>query len=875
MGSTLQFGLLSTVGGMNVGRAISTPDYIVTGSTLYARHLNIQNSLNSPGTVSMGGVGGGALTIDANSNIRLNGGGLLTTVIDTNLTVNGTTSFQDFTINRDLTVNCNFKIFNLSSVNGPAFFYSTVFFGASVSIMSTTTVSTLIVTGRLQASNFVLTGPLNVPSMTTNGFSNTGRTDINLSNTPSQYIVTGTSVYFTTNPTGGSGAWSENTSFRNAAYASPVFFESNWYIPYYDTPNSTPIIGKYSTLTMSMNRDAASRVRNTNISGPRCFLILNSNMYLGDYGSGVFTIGINTFPDTGVNIIGTACNSGLNIGRYFGIATNGRRVVAVGTPAQFGYSSNYTIMYSDIPFNWAISANTFSNDNTTNNNNRGTCVVWNGQMFVAGAAQTGSGLARIKYSYDGANWIDSTFTTSNVLAIAWNGKRFAAVTTGTGTSVMIYSEDAINWRTGSGSASFATATPRELAAISWSGTFFLATMADTGGNNIKISSDGITWANIILNTGTATTAAVEASFGSAFSQNYYPDLDVAGIDFFSKQQPPVVSTSNFILAHSNGISINNNNLFVSCNVNTDALLGVGTANPGRTVEVQSLINTYIRITSQYSRQNAIEFFDATSNITRWIIYRQINTDELRFWTASPGGPPTPGDRFILTPAGNLTITGTFTCSNNNINAGTGSLTCGAITCTTITTNGNTINTVGGTISCGPLQCLNITATQTITGQGFFCTSLTTNGGAITSGAITSGAITSGAITCTTITTNGNTIDAGTGAITCGSLTATGNVTAYSDKRLKTNVTPVENALDKVNAMRGVTFNLKSNPDGKRNLGVIAQEIEEVLPEVVHTDDSDKKLKSVAYGNLVAVLIEAVKELSAKVETLEKKILEKV
>ena len=98
--------------------------------------------------------------------------------------------------------------------------------------------------------------------------------------------------------------------------------------------------------------------------------------------------------------------------------------------------------------------------------------------------------------------------------------------------------------------------------------------------------------------------------------------------------------------------------------------------------------------------------------------------------------------------------------------------------------------------------------------------------------------------------------------TAGNFTAAGNITAYSDARLKTNVTTIENALDKVSAMRGVSF----DKDGKRNIGVIAQEMKEVLPEVV-LENTDGYY-SVAYGNIVGVLIEAVKELKAEIEVLK-------
>ncbi len=96
----------------------------------------------------------------------------------------------------------------------------------------------------------------------------------------------------------------------------------------------------------------------------------------------------------------------------------------------------------------------------------------------------------------------------------------------------------------------------------------------------------------------------------------------------------------------------------------------------------------------------------------------------------------------------------------------------------------------------------------------------------------------------------------------GNLVATGNVTAYSDSRLKTDVDTIENALDKVSKLRGVSFTKVDTQE--RGIGVIAQEIEEVIPEVVQ----DGAYKSVAYGNIVGVLIEAIKELKSEIEELK-------
>ena len=129
-----------------------------------------------------------------------------------------------------------------------------------------------------------------------------------------------------------------------------------------------------------------------------------------------------------------------------------------------------------------------------------------------------------------------------------------------------------------------------------------------------------------------------------------------------------------------------------------------------------------------------------------------------------------------------------------------------------------------------------------------------------------GAITSGGVTAALGYTPANKAgESFTGAISvAGSITATGDVTAYSDASLKTDVATIAGALELVRQMRGVRY-LRLDT-GTAGIGVIAQELREVAPELVA--ENPDGLLSVAYGNLVGVLIEAVKELGARVETLE-------
>ena len=103
----------------------------------------------------------------------------------------------------------------------------------------------------------------------------------------------------------------------------------------------------------------------------------------------------------------------------------------------------------------------------------------------------------------------------------------------------------------------------------------------------------------------------------------------------------------------------------------------------------------------------------------------------------------------------------------------------------------------------------------------------------------------------------------------GAFTAVGNVTAFSDARVKTNIKTIDNALSKVLALRGVTYNRTDLEDKSEQIGVIAQEVKEILPQVVQENEDGHY--SVAYGNIVGILIEAIKEQQAQIEELKSRL----
>ena len=97
------------------------------------------------------------------------------------------------------------------------------------------------------------------------------------------------------------------------------------------------------------------------------------------------------------------------------------------------------------------------------------------------------------------------------------------------------------------------------------------------------------------------------------------------------------------------------------------------------------------------------------------------------------------------------------------------------------------------------------------------------------------------------------------------------VSATSDKKFKTNIITIKNPIEKISKLRGVMFDWKKDEypefSDRKQMGVIAQEVEEVIPEVVLNKDH----KSVCYDKMVALLIEGIKEQQNKIKNLEDKI----
>lgn len=185
---------------------------------------------------------------------------------------------------------------------------------------------------------------------------------------------------------------------------------------------------------------------------------------------------------------------------------------------------------------------------------------------------------------------------------------------------------------------------------------------------------------------------------------------------------------------------------------------------------------------------------------------------------------------------------------------------------------------GNLTSTGTVKVNNTTASTSATTGA-----LTTTGGlGVVGAAWITGAITSAGIikttnaTASTSATTGSAVFAGGlgvgGAMfITGGITSAANITAYSDIRLKDNIEYVNNAVAKVTQLNGITYTRKDQEDQTtRYVGLVAQEVQAVLPEAIKVLEDEQQTLTVDYQGLVGVLVEAIKELNIRIENLEGK-----
>jgi hypothetical protein len=244
-----------------------------------------------------------------------------------------------------------------------------------------------------------------------------------------------------------------------------------------------------------------------------------------------------------------------------------------------------------------------------------------------------------------------------------------------------------------------------------------------------------------------------------------------------------------------------------------------------------------------------------------IVFGTVGTERLRITNTGNVGIGT------TAPSQKLDVNGNIKANGLNINNG--------------------ILNINNTFTCTPLNPLNINAFnidlnnttlniyKTIVNTTYNATSIMNTGsnaslllGTNNNTSICLDGITSNVGIGTTapsqkLDVNGNTNI--TGNVTVSGTVTAQDVTASSDMRLKDRISTIQNSLATILQMRGVTYYPINS--SVRKIGVIAQEVEKVLPEVVLTDNSSEGFKSVSYGHITGLLIEAIKELSDKVDKL--------
>ena len=292
---------------------------------------------------------------------------------------------------------------------------------------------------------------------------------------------------------------------------------------------------------------------------------------------------------------------------------------------------------------------------------------------------------------------------------------------------------------------------------------------------------------------------------------------------------------------------NNNQLVV---IKADGKVGIGTASPDFTVDVthQATGQTDVMRLKGHTG-NAFVRFQDNDNSSDWTFGSDDNSG-LGSGALIAYDRNNTAYRWGLDSAGRLYL-GTTTSSPHKVNIRSDQATGILI---------NAVNAYSGSGTSTMLNLTNNTDTdiQLVINEVGAATKYASIGSSVTGRALVLGA------------PSGN-VGIGTNSPSqkfhvIGNILASGNITAYSDISLKDNITSIPNALDKVLQIRGVTYNRNDIEDNPRHTGVIAQEVEKVLPEVI--SESEDGIKSVAYGNMVGLLVEAIKELKAEIEELK-------
>ena len=883
---------------------LATQSTLVINNTTYIDKTNNRVGINNPRPAYTLDVTG---TINATSNIYINGAVVLTssgggaTVGNLVSTVQGLGSARYVS---SLSLVSTVRGLGSSGYVSSLSLVSTVQgLGSSGYVSSLSLVSTVRGLGQWYLSTIAtsqLPSSINVSSISTFGLTVYGQTQLNATPAQKFWVAVGSGAFPSGTILGSSNGtdWSSfnggsGALFANAGYG--VAWNGSIWVAVGDNGGVGSIIysidGKiWDTTTGDFT------IRGSGVAW-------NGSMWVavGSGGSAANNILYSTNGTTWNPTTGGFATQG------YGVAWNGSIWVAVGQ----GGSAEANILYSTDGINWNPTTGGFS---TTGNG-----IAWNGSIWVA-VGSGGSAANNILYSYNGINWNSTTggFAAQGY-GVAWNGSVWVAVGNGgSAANNILYSTDGINWNPTT-TGGFASGIGK---AIAWNGSIWVATgNAGASVENIITSTDGQTWSQTIggflfpnSGYGIAYSQTLTPDISSK-NLNFYlqnqPTYLTSTHQILATQSTLVINNTTYIDKTNNRVGINNprpaytldvtgtinatSNIYINGAVvltssgggatvgnlvstvrglgssgyisslslvstvlglrtNFSSLsgvfssIGIGCNLPAYALDVNGYVNikgapSYGNIRIQgTSVETAIMMMDPTNvagAVSGWLVGQSASFTGVSPSTINIGRV---NNYSVISPAalsinsnGNVGIQTTPTNFPLTV-AGSINLLSNYSLC--MTTGGNSGNGTGIYDQSNARFKINFPNSNNIYYYGDSHNFFTAVNGSTQHGFINS-----------------------TEIYSYNNIRAANDVIANSDKRYKENITTISNATNIVENLRGVYYTRKDDDKEikTRKVGLIAQETEEALPEVVHTDSTEDAYKSISYGNIVAVLIEGMKE----------------
>jgi len=456
----------------------------------------------------------------------------------------------------------------------------------------------------------------------------------------------------------------------------------------------------------------------------------------------------------------------------------------------------------------------------------------------------------VRLAVGGIQMTDSTIT-----ATTFSGTLSGyATSAGIATNLAGGSAGVIPYQSNTGITSFTqVGTAGSILVSDGTGTPYWGSITSGGGiGGITIRDDGTSLAtnisslNFVGSNVTATTSGVAATI--TVSNNLVGTaLSISGISTFGN------TTTGVVINGTTGIITSTNP-----GVTTVTYYGDGSKLSGISVGVVTYVSnaglaTYVKggLAGNILYQSAENITAFLTNGSPGTILQSNGSGNAPSWVSAAPSDAISGltvrDETTLVGDPNSISTFNFVGENVTATASAG--------IATITILGSSTNIVGSALS--------------ISGISTF-----TNGPVLIGGGTSTGTV-SQSLQVTGISSNvyiGGGLGVGvTNNTTTGNIVVSGTVTANSDAKLKTNVKTIENALDKVLSLRGVEYDRIDT--GDHQIGLIAQEVEKIIPQVVYPKSSspDYETKSVSYQNIVGLLIEAIKEQDKRILELERKL----